>query len=389
MGFLQNLCKSKEEGGLGFHDIERFNQALLAKQAWRVWSKPESLLSRVLKSRYFKNGSFLECGMGSRPSYAWRSILHGRELLKEGMVREIGNGRDTNVWAEKWIMDKVPKYPMYREDSTIDLTLTVADLLLPGSSSWNEALVRRTFIPTDAEIVLKIRPNLQKQDSRKWGLTRNGCYSSQSGYRFLDTLRFINGLQQGLPPVEKQVWKKIWKIGAPSKIRHFLWRALSGALAVKERLRPRGIQLDTTCSVCSNAAETICHALFTCPRAQEVWVKSNIRLPNGGFSRNYVFLNLHHLAVSNGGSRNTELNGTFPWIIWEIWKARNAHEYEKKQTGSEMVLSMATEAAEEWRHANFRDPSTSLEPPVSLFGNRSTQGWQPLWEPKFALSISV
>ena len=95
----QNLCKSKEEGGLGFHDIERFNQALLAKQAWRVWSRPDSLVSRVLKSRYFKNGSFLECGLGSRPSYAWRSLLHGRELLKEGMVGEIRNGRDTNVWA--------------------------------------------------------------------------------------------------------------------------------------------------------------------------------------------------------------------------------------------------------------------------------------------------
>ncbi|KAF3600112.1 hypothetical protein F2Q69_00037295 [Brassica cretica] len=60
------------------------------------------------------------------------------------------------------------------------------------------------------------------------------------------------------------------------------------------------------------------------------------------------------------------------------WKksagAKNALEYEKKQTGSETVLSMATEAAEEWRLANIRDPST---PPASSFGNRSSQSWQP------------
>ncbi|KAF3513601.1 hypothetical protein F2Q69_00000951 [Brassica cretica] len=35
---------------------------------------------------------------------------------------------------------------------------------------------------------------------------------------------------------------------------------------------------------------------------------------------------------------------------------------------------MATEAAEEWRLANIRDPST---PPASSFGNRSSQSWQP------------
>lgn len=45
------LCKSIENGGLTFHDLELHNQALLGKQTWRIWSSPDSLLSRILKDR--------------------------------------------------------------------------------------------------------------------------------------------------------------------------------------------------------------------------------------------------------------------------------------------------------------------------------------------------
>lgn len=62
------ITRGKEEGGLGFRDLECFNVALLAKQGWRLMTSPHSLLAHVLKAKYYPNSTFLQARLGSRPS---------------------------------------------------------------------------------------------------------------------------------------------------------------------------------------------------------------------------------------------------------------------------------------------------------------------------------
>ena len=71
------LTKPKALGGLRLRDIQRFNQALLAKLAWRIITVPESLFARIVVGKYCKAKSFLEVEPSQSCSHGWRSILHG------------------------------------------------------------------------------------------------------------------------------------------------------------------------------------------------------------------------------------------------------------------------------------------------------------------------
>lgn len=47
------VCTPKKEGGLGFRDLQAFNQALLSKQVWRILQNPNCLMARILQTLYF------------------------------------------------------------------------------------------------------------------------------------------------------------------------------------------------------------------------------------------------------------------------------------------------------------------------------------------------
>uniref|UniRef100_A0A803QGZ0 RNase H type-1 domain-containing protein n=1 Tax=Cannabis sativa TaxID=3483 RepID=A0A803QGZ0_CANSA len=89
----KSLCQSKFRGGLGFRSLVHFNQAMLAKQAWRIFQNPNSLLSLILKARYFPQSSILEAVPGHSPSFSWRSILWGRDLMASGLIWKVGPGK--------------------------------------------------------------------------------------------------------------------------------------------------------------------------------------------------------------------------------------------------------------------------------------------------------
>ncbi|KAL9840112.1 hypothetical protein AtNW77_Chr2g0224721 [Arabidopsis thaliana] len=52
------MVNSKTDGGLGFKDIHKFNDALLTKLSWRIITKPTCLLAKVMLGKYCQSSSF-------------------------------------------------------------------------------------------------------------------------------------------------------------------------------------------------------------------------------------------------------------------------------------------------------------------------------------------
>ncbi|XP_013650438.2 uncharacterized mitochondrial protein AtMg00310-like [Brassica napus] len=127
------LCLSKKDGGIGFRLLEEFNIALLAKQLWRLEHNPNSLLTRVLKGRYFRNSHLFKAPKASRQSYGWRSIMAAKDLVTKGLRRTIGTGEDALVWHDSWIPDETARPPTITHD--YDPNLRVSDLIDPVKKS--------------------------------------------------------------------------------------------------------------------------------------------------------------------------------------------------------------------------------------------------------------
>lgn len=130
------LCKPKRAGGLGFRQIQDFNLALLAKQGWRLVTNPTSLVARVLRAKYHAGISFMEATLGPRPSYLWRSLLAGHQILDLGLRYRVGTGSNIRIWDDRWIPIPFSFKPSHINRHLFDNGM-VKDLILEDSAEWN------------------------------------------------------------------------------------------------------------------------------------------------------------------------------------------------------------------------------------------------------------
>ncbi|KAJ1433127.1 Ribonuclease H-like superfamily [Sesbania bispinosa] len=358
----QIITRSKREGGLGFRDFQALNIAHLAKQASRILSNPNSLWAKVLKGIYHPNQDFLNAKKGRRPSWVWASIIDGRDFMRRNGRWSIANGEDISITRDRWLNsgDLVPTTHGAEEgklDSLINLP----------NRSWNLTRIRDS-LPPDLAIKAVQTPIswFNERDRLYWPYSKDGVLTVRTAYHVANGEFNSHQLQQSSSYTpDPDIWKTIWKLAVPQKIKLFMWRACQNALPVKANLVRRRISNDSVCPVCGNSDETVEHSLLLCNWVSPVWFASQFQWDtrNHGVTRFDKWFS-ERIQLLKLDSQSFIYNVSLLSVtLWNIWKQRNYSIYRNHVPQPVLVLTQSTDLMQEFYRANFSVPTNSATGP--------------------------
>ena len=256
-----SLCQPKSMGGMGFRDLAKFNDALLAKQVWRLVHNKTSLLYKVFKAKFFPRGTIMEARCLASASFAWKSIFQACHVIRKGAHWRVGNGNSIRIWHDRWIPIPSAGVPI-TPPNELPEDACVSSLIQVDTGLWNKELVERAFIPSEASLILSTTLSSRApNDLLVWGGEKSGKYSVRSAYRMLATVDLDGNPEFSTTEYWRMFWKKIWSVKVPFKIRNFLWRVCIDALPTLVKLQRRTIIFIARCSFCLAEDEDIMHAL--------------------------------------------------------------------------------------------------------------------------------
>ena len=149
----------------------------------------------------------------------------------------------------------------------------VSALIDQDTKRWKADLVKKIFLPFEADTILSIPlcyslPN----DKLIWlGNTKEVFMVRSTYYVALSLVETSNEGESSTGDSRSLLWKRVWHFNLPEKIRIFSWWACMNALATMQNLKVRGVNTDGSCPLCGQGPENTMHALFNCDGSKLVW----------------------------------------------------------------------------------------------------------------------
>ena len=199
---------------MGFKDLCKFNEAMLAKKIWKLTSDTDSLFYKVFKAKYFPNGKVFEA-RSVTGSFAWKSILRSKNLIERNARWRIGNDNSTRIFKDAWLPNSNEGRILFHR-GVLAPDATVDTLIDSHSRWWNLNLIDQCFFPPDAKIIKSLPLCIIPQsDSLVWPAERSGQFLVKLGYKCLcEDLQASESDPESME-VYRGLWKGVWRLNVP------------------------------------------------------------------------------------------------------------------------------------------------------------------------------
>lgn len=329
----RDICRPKEEGGLGIRDLRTVNRSLLLNAAWKIATGKNSFLSQVLKAKYHPYDSFWKAKNPRSRSAFWSSILSIKETLISHCTVQIQKG-NSSIWSTPWC-------PIWKEiHSHLKLPITVpnlpntiADLWSSDANQWNSDLINQIF-DTNASNIIRAQPVTPSdhEDTIRWRHSRKGECTTKDAFVFLNRQMHTRTPPQGarsISPEAINILKKVCKHKTlPPHIKTFMWRVIRRAIATGLRAGKLSSHISTACYYCGKE-ESDSHLFFHCDFARATWFAANpsicssaLPMETDGIQQSLI---LAYCAKDDIHWCNIIVT------LWFIWIARNDHRFRNRK----------------------------------------------------------
>ncbi|XP_040996168.1 uncharacterized protein LOC121242360 [Juglans microcarpa x Juglans regia] len=158
----------------------------------------------------------------------------------------------------------------------------------------------------------------QHENVWMWRHEKNGAFNVRSGYRFFKNLTNGDTADSSNAYEEQKMWKAIWKMRVPNKVRVFAWRACKESLPSKYNLFKRKIIDSPACDFCNNSIEDVSHAVLQCHIVKVAWRQL---VPALTFFPELCTVTEAIVSLLHKGDQG--LLSRFFLIAWSFWYRRN------------------------------------------------------------------
>ncbi|KAL2941999.1 hypothetical protein RDABS01_030349 [Bienertia sinuspersici] len=271
------------------------NAAFLTKLGWRLISKPTSLWSRVVRSKYCHGLCDVDMfKASSNCSNLWKGIVANAPFVMQGSQVAVGNGQTTLFWNHKWATNH------------------------PLIEFWAGNGIASEYLPLSALKQIQaheVSYQNDLSDALFWNAGPNGNFSIKS------SLSIIRNDSHSNPDPH---WGLVWSAVAQNRGRFFIWLAMHNRLLCNENRMKRHLTDDSSCGLCNHETESILHMLRDCEHAKVIWNKvCHQRIKQDFFGCNDPKEWIANHAQCPRASNPDSWAITFPLTLWWIWKWRN------------------------------------------------------------------